>query len=30
MVSDTIGLDGINDAFAAMKAGEGARRVVVF
>jgi len=30
MVSDTIGLDDVNDAFAAMKAGEGARRVVVF
>lgn len=29
-VSDTIGLDDVNDAFAAMKVGEGARRVVVF
>jgi S-(hydroxymethyl)glutathione dehydrogenase / alcohol dehydrogenase len=30
LVSDTIGLDDVNQAFAAMKAGEGARRVVVF
>src|SRR4029079_10776539 len=29
MISETIGLDDINDAFAAMEHGEGARRVVV-
>ena len=29
MISHTIGLDDVNDAFAALKAGEGARQVVV-
>lgn len=29
MISRTIGLDDVNDAFAALKAGEGARQVVV-
>jgi S-(hydroxymethyl)glutathione dehydrogenase/alcohol dehydrogenase len=29
MVTKTIGLDDVNDAFAALKAGEGARQVVV-
>lgn len=30
LVTERIGLDGINDAFAAMEAGRGARSVVVF
>lgn len=30
LVTDRIGLDQVNDAFAAMQAGEGARSVVVF
>ncbi|MBI2168676.1 MAG: Zn-dependent alcohol dehydrogenase [Actinobacteria bacterium] len=30
LITERIGLDGINDAFVAMEAGEGARSVVVF
>ena len=30
LVSERIGLDGLGEAFAAMRRGEGARRVVMF